>query len=169
MRDVWALPFHLLTTIAKLLGPDGARGVVAENLLMKQQLLVISRSRQRAPNLSVLDRFLFGFWTLFLNPRRILRAAVIIKPSTLLKFHVALQQGKYRLLYSSRRKGKPGPKGPSQELIQAIVELKQRDRGYGCPRIAQQISKAFGIEIDKDIVRRVTILREFAETTRVGS
>ncbi len=26
---------------------------------------------------------------------------------------------------------------------------------YGCPRIAQQLSKAFGIEIDKDVVRRV--------------
>jgi hypothetical protein len=54
---------------------------------MKQQLLIINRSRQRAPNLSLLDRFLLGFWSLFLNPRRILRAAVIIRPSTLLKFH----------------------------------------------------------------------------------
>ncbi|MCP3867572.1 MAG: transposase family protein, partial [Gammaproteobacteria bacterium] len=26
---------------------------------------------------------------------------------------------------------------------------------YGCPKIAEQISKLFGIEIDKDIVRRV--------------
>ena len=37
------------------------------------------------------------------------------------------------------------------ELIRAIVELKQR----GCPRIAQLISTVFGIEIDKDVVRRV--------------
>jgi hypothetical protein len=35
---------------------------------MKQQLLVINRSRRRAPNLSALDRFLFGFWSLFLSP-----------------------------------------------------------------------------------------------------
>jgi hypothetical protein len=39
------------------------------------------------------------------------------------------------LLYTARRKGKPGPKGPSQELIEAIVELK---RVY--PDLAKDIS-----------------------------
>jgi putative transposase len=58
-------------------------------------------------------------------------------------------------LYSSSRKGKPGPKGPSPELIQAIVALKRRNPRFGCPRIAQQINKAFGTDIDKDVVRRV--------------
>jgi len=122
---------------------------------MKQQLLVINRSRQRAPNLSTLDRFLLGFWSLFLSPHHILRAAVIIKPSTLLRLHEALKKRKYRLLFSSRKKGRPGPKGPSQELIQAIIEMKRRNPRYGCPLIAGQISKVFGIDIDKDIVRRV--------------
>lgn len=36
-----------------------------------------------------------------------------------------------------------------------IVELKRRNPRFGCPRIAQQINKAFGIGIDKDVVRRV--------------
>ena len=31
--------------IAKLLGPGGARAVIADSLLMKQQLLIINRSR----------------------------------------------------------------------------------------------------------------------------
>ena len=155
MKDLLVLLAHLLTTIAKLLGPGGARSVVADSLLMKQQLLVVNRSRRRAPNLSALDRFLLGFWSLFLKPRRIQRAAVIIRPATLLKFHDLLKKRKYRLLYSSGSKGKFGPKGPSREIIQAIVEFKQRNPRYGCPRIAQQINKAFGIEIDKDVVRRV--------------
>jgi transposase InsO family protein len=155
MKDLLILLMHLLTTIAKLLGPGGAKTVVADSLLMKQQLLVINRSRRRSPNLSALDRFLFGFWSLFLNPCRLRRAAVIIRPSTLLKFHDILKKRKYRLLYSSGSKGKPGPKGPSRELIQAIVELKQRNPRFGCPRIAQQINKAFGVDIDKDVVRRV--------------
>ena len=60
-----------------------------------------------------------------------------------------------RLLYSSNKKGKPGPKGPSPELIQAILELKQRNPRFGCLRIAQQIAKTFGVDIDKDLVRRV--------------
>ena len=155
MKDLLILLAHLLTTVAKLLGPGGARAIVADSLLMKQQLLVIHRSRRRAPNLAALNRFLFGLWSLFLNPRRIQRAAVIIRPSTLLKFHDLLKTRKYRLLYSSSRKGKPGPKGPSPELIQAIVELKRRNPRFGCLRMAQQINKAFGIDIDKDIVRRV--------------
>jgi len=121
MKDLLVLIAHLLTTVAKLLGPGGARAVVADSLLMKQQLLIIHRLQRRAPNLSVLDRFLFGFWLLFLDPRRIQRAAVIIRPSTLLKFHHLLKKRKYRLLYSSGRKGNPGPKGPSAELIQAII------------------------------------------------
>ena len=147
---------HLLTTIAKFLGPGGAKSVVADSLLMKQQLLIMSRSRQRAPNLSALDRFLLGLWSLFLNPRHLRRAAVIIRPSTLLKFHKLLKQRKYRLLYSSTgSQRKPGPKGPSQELIQAIVQMKQRNPRFGCPRIAQQINKSFGTDIDKDVVRRV--------------
>jgi hypothetical protein len=72
-----------------------------------------------------------------------------------LSFHDALKRRKYRLLYTSRRRGKPGPKGPSQELIQIIVEMKCRNPRFGCPRIAQQIAHTFGFEIDKDVVRRV--------------
>ena len=155
MKDLLILLAHLLTTFAKLLGPGGARAVVADSLLMKQQLLVIKRSRRRAPNLSALDRFLFGFWSLFLDPHRIQRAAVIIRPSTLLKFHDLLKKRRYRTLYSSNKKGKPGPKDPSPELIHAIVEIKQRNPRFGCLRIAQQINKAFGMDIDKDLVRRV--------------
>ncbi|MCP3867146.1 MAG: transposase [Gammaproteobacteria bacterium] len=89
---------------------------------MKQQLLVISRSRKRAPNLSVLDRFLLGFWSLFLSRHHFQRSAIILRPSTLLRFHETLKKRKYRLLYTPRQKGKPGPKGPSQELILLIVD-----------------------------------------------
>jgi hypothetical protein len=46
---------------------------------MKQQLLIINSSRRRAPSLSALDRCLLGFWSLFLSPRHIQRAAVIIR------------------------------------------------------------------------------------------
>ena len=154
MKDCLVLLAHLLTTIAKLLGPGGAKAVVADSLLMKQQLLVIHRPRRRAPNLSALDRLLFGFWSLFLPPRRISRAAVIIKPSTLLRFHEALKRRKYRRLYSPRRRGRPGPKGPSKELIEAIVAVKRRNPRFGCPRIALILCKTFGVDINKDVVRR---------------
>jgi putative transposase len=72
-----------------------------------------------------------------------------------LAFHDILKKRKYQRLYSSGSKRKPGPKDPSQELIKAIIELKQRNPRFGCPRIAQQINNAFGIDIDEDVVRRV--------------
>jgi putative transposase len=63
---------------------------------------------------------------------------------------------KYRLLFSSSLpRRKPAPKGPSLALIAAIVELKRRNPKSGCVRIAQQISHAFSVDIDKDVVRRV--------------
>ena len=57
MRDVLILSVHLLVTVAKLLRPSGARAVAAESLLLKHQLLISNRSRKRAPNLTMLDRF----------------------------------------------------------------------------------------------------------------
>ena len=35
------------------------------------------------------------------------------------------------------------------------VEMKSRNPRFGCRRIAQQLSFVFGLEIDKDVVRRV--------------
>jgi len=89
----------------------------------------------------------------------LLRIAVVLKPSTLLAFHAALVKRQYRWLFSPKRRGKPGPTGPSPELIAAIVETKRLNSSWGCRRIAQQLCIAFGIEIDKDVVRRVLAKR----------
>ena len=69
--------------------------------------------------------------------------------------HKALSKGKYRMLFSPERRRQPGRKGPSAELIRAVIEMKQRNPNWGCPRIAQQIVLAFNIQIDKDVVRRI--------------
>jgi hypothetical protein len=50
---------------------------------------------------------------------------------------------------------RPGPKGPGKELIEAFVEVKRRNPSWGCPRIVHPIALAFGIDIDKDMVRRI--------------
>ena len=62
MKDLLLMLAHLLATLAKLLGPGGAKAIVADSLLMKHQLLIINRSRRRAPNLTAIDRILLGFW-----------------------------------------------------------------------------------------------------------
>jgi len=168
MKNLILLIIHCLAMFALLLRPGGTKAIVAENLLLKHQLLISSRSRQRTPNLSALDRIFLGLWTLLIKPRRIARSAVILKPSTLLRFHKALVKRKYRLLFSSRKKGKPGPRGPSEELIRAIVETKRRNPQYGCPRIALLISRVFGVDIDKDVVRRVLVKHYHADSSHGG-
>jgi transposase InsO family protein len=155
MMNLFLLFAHILATIVKLVRPGGAKTLVSENLLLKQQLLIIGRSRKRAPNLTPYDRLYLGILASILGPRRTKRSAITIRTSTLLGFHAKLVKRKYRLLYSSKRRGKPGPKGPSPELIQLILEMKQRNPRFGCPRIAQEIARTFGIDIDKDVVRRV--------------
>ena len=150
------LAIHLVVTLAKLLRSGGARAVAAESLLLKHQLLISNRSRRRGPNLSVINRLLLGLATLCVTPTRIPKIGIVVKPATLLKIHKALIGRKYQQLFSSSRtRRKPGPKGPSEELIAVIVEMKRRNPGFGCVRIAQQISHDFGVKIDKDIVRRV--------------
>ena len=81
MRELLMLAIHLLVTFAELLRPGGVRAVAAESLVLKHQLLISNRSRQRAPNLTSIDRFLLGLTTLFVSPRRIQKLGALIKPA----------------------------------------------------------------------------------------
>ena len=103
-----------------------------------------------------MDRFILGFGLLFVMPGRMPKGAIGLRPATFLKFHQALVRRKYRQLFSSTHgQKKPGPKGPSDALIRAIVKLKSRNPRFGCPRIALIISRTFGIDIDRNVVQRV--------------
>src|SRR6267378_4365094 len=126
MRDLAVLFLHLIATVARLAGPGGARSVVAESVLVKHQLLILNRSRKRSPNLRSSDRVVAGLCALFMRPGRLMRSAIVFKPSTLLRLHRA---------------------------------MKQRNPSWGSPRIAQQINLAFGLPINKDVVRRILAAR----------
>jgi putative transposase len=79
-----------------------------------------------------------------------------------------LIQQKYRLLFSPKRVCRPGPKGPAKELIEAVVEMKRRNPTWGCKRIAEQIALAFGVDIDKDVVRRILTTHFYPEAGSAG-
>jgi putative transposase len=159
VRDLAILVVHLLATVARLAGPGGARSVVAESVLVKHQLLILSRSRKRSPKLLVSDRMVAGLCALLIRPGRMIRSAIVLKPSTLLSLHRALKARKYRRLFSTKVPTKPGPKGPSRDVVAAVVDMKRRNPTWGCPRIAQQIALAFGIPINKDVVQRILAVR----------
>src|SRR5215467_9742414 len=140
MRDIFTLFLHAIVTIIRLARPGGLRAVVAECVLMRHQVLILNRGRKRAPNLRSSDRFIAGLCTLMMRTARVLRSAVVLKTSTLLHFHKMLIQRKYRLLFSPKRVRRPGPKGPTKALIDAVLEMKRRNGTWGCKRIAEQIT-----------------------------
>src|SRR5919198_6762918 len=117
MRNLVILFVHLITTVARLAGPGGVRSVVAESLLAEQQLLILNRSRRRSPNLHVSDRIIAGLCALWIRRARLIRSAIVLKPSTLLHLHQVLTKRKYRMLFSVKPRRRPGPKGPHKELI----------------------------------------------------
>ena len=124
-------------------------------MLLKQQLLVVTRSRRRAPDLRPLDRIVAGLCAGLVRRARLHRCAIVLKPAPMLNFQQLLVKRKYRDLFSPKRRGRPGPKGPSAELIAAIVEMKRRNPRFGFQRIADQVNLAFDVPMDKHLVRRV--------------
>jgi hypothetical protein len=64
MKDFLLTLLHLAVTTAKVCGPGGGRAVIAKNLVLKQQLIVLRRGRRRAPSLAMSDRLLCGFGSL---------------------------------------------------------------------------------------------------------
>ena len=109
MRNLAVLFLHLLATVARLAGPGGARSVVAESVLIKHQLLILNRSRNRSPNLRLADRVVAGLCALLIRPGRLMRSAIVFRPSTLLRLHQSLTKRKYRRLFSPTVPEEAGP------------------------------------------------------------
>jgi len=47
----------------KLLRPSGAKAIAAENIVLRQQLITLSRQQKRSPKLKTSDRIIFGLLT----------------------------------------------------------------------------------------------------------
>src|SRR2546426_11157619 len=90
MKELLLTLLHLAVMTAKLCGPGGVRAVIAENLLLKQQLIVLRRVRRRAPNLTRRDRLLCGLASLFLSPGCIRKVFFFNDTATLEIFTLSL-------------------------------------------------------------------------------
>ena len=147
--------FLFLATLLRLIGPGGLRSVAAEMVLLKHQLQIVARSQKRAPSLSPSDRLLLGLTSLLLKGKRLTRAAIIVKPATILAFHRALVQRKYSRLFGRPHHKKPGRKGPSLELVRFVLASKAANPKFGYGKIALMASRALGVPVDGDTVRRI--------------
>jgi len=104
---------------------------MAENIAMRQQLITLTRGRQRAPKLKTTDRFIFGIVAFFVGEKRLEKIAVTLKPATILKYHRALVNRKYSRLYSNKARKRPGRKGQDQALVDLVIEMKKHNPNFG--------------------------------------
>ena len=79
-----------IRVVILILRPGGVKAIAAENMVLRQQLISLSRQHKRSPKLNTLDRIMFGMLARWINPRRLSRIAITLKPATILMFHRAL-------------------------------------------------------------------------------
>ena len=91
--------------------------LVSENLILRQQLIVVSRKHSKSPPLRPIDRIVFAVSSFFIPFKKLSIIAVIVKPATILRFHRSLVNKKYQILFGSTGAVKRGRKGFDIEII----------------------------------------------------
>jgi putative transposase len=137
-----ALLRHLL--IFLLSSEEALRDLAWENLALRQQLAVATRSHKR-PRLRATDRF---FWVLLSRLWKGWRSAlVIVKPDTVVAWH---RKG-FKLCWrwrSRKRTGRP----PTDPAIQALIRrMADANPLWGAPHTHGELLK-LGIQISERIV-----------------
>ena len=143
----WTRPNRVSLTTGTLADMTRSRSdLIAENALLRQQLIVLRRQVKR-PKLTNSDRIrlvLLARFTLYWQ-----NALHIVQPDTLLRWHRDL----FRLYWRRKsRKGKPKPRIP-QETIDLIKEMAGANRLCGAERIRGELLK-LGIKVSKRTVQR---------------
>ena len=124
----------LLWAILAALKPKAL--LVAENLCLRQQLLVLQR-RQPRPYLKTVDRFFWVLASRWLGGWRNL--LLVVKPKTVLKWH---QRG-WRLYWSWRSRMRPrtGRRAIPQQLQVLIRRMAVENRLWGQKRIQAELAR----------------------------
>ena len=65
-----------IRVVILILRPGGVKAIAAENMVLRQQLISLSRQHKRSPKLNTLDRIMFGMLASWINPRRLSRSAI---------------------------------------------------------------------------------------------
>jgi putative transposase len=131
----WTKPSHIPIVLGTVM--DLARGkseLIAENALLRQQLLILRRQIKR-PHYTKTDRFLLVLLARALGAWR--QALLIVQPETLLKWH---RQG-FRLFWKQRSKPKSTQAKVAAETIALIKQMARNNRLWGAERIRGELLK----------------------------
>jgi putative transposase len=127
----------LLGTIADL--AKGKSELLAENALLRQQLIILHRHVKR-PVCRKTDRFLLVLLARMLRTWK--QAFFIVQPETVLRWHREL----FRLFWKHRSKADARQPKISTETIALIKEMVKNNRLWGAERIRGELLK-LGIRV----------------------
>jgi transposase InsO family protein len=167
-----AVPELLALLLAALRGAVRDRSdLVAENLLLRHQLAVLTRPTRRRPRLRSRDKLL---WVLVHWLRRDWRRhLVVVRPETVVRWH----RQAWRLFWRWRSRTRLGRPRLSPEVRELIARMSTENPLWGSERIRGELLK-LGIIVSKRSIRRYrlrppprpsqtwrTFLRNHAHTT----
>jgi putative transposase len=124
----------------------GKAELVAENALLRHQLIILRRQIKR-PTYTKTDRMLLVLLARAVRTWR--QALLIVQPETLLKWH---RQG-FRLLWKQKSKAKSTQAKVSAETIALIKEMASNNRLWGAERIRGELLK-LGVRMCKRTIQK---------------
>ena len=128
-------------TVAALAGATSLDAVrprwqlVAENALLRQQILVLRRAAPPRPRLHREDRFILVLLARLTGAWR--EALLVVKPDTLLRWHRDL----FTLLWRRRSRRRGAPRRLDAEVVDLIRSMTRENRLWGAERIRGELLK----------------------------
>ena len=119
----------------------------AENLLLRQQLTVLTRPTQRRPRLRSRDKL---FWVVIRALRRDwCQHLVLVRPDTVVRWH---RQG-WKLFWRWRSRARLGRRRLSAEVQELIAQMARENPNWGNERIRGELLE-LGISVSKRSIQR---------------
>src|SRR6266446_638896 len=125
----------------------------AENIVLRRQVIVLSRKAPSRVRLRNIDRFIF-VWLYRCFPA-ILNAITVVKPETVIRWHRYGFRAYWR--WKSRRHG--GRPKIDREIRDLIRRMSKENPLWGAPRIHGELLM-LGIEVAQSTVTRYMIKRQ---------
>ena len=142
MTDLLRLIFAVLASLFK----SRAR-LEAENLVLRQQINVLSRRMPKRPALTNIDRLLF-VWLYRWFPSTV-GALAIVRPETIIRWH----RVGFRAYWRWRSRNRVGRPKVSAELRALIGEMSRANPLWGAPRIHGELLK-LGFKVAQSTVAK---------------
>ena len=140
----WTKPASSVLIIGILSDLTRSRAdLIAENALLRQQLIVLNRQNKR-PQLTNLDRFRLVFLSHFTKFWK--QALHIFQPDALLRWHREL----FGMYWRKKSQGKPKI---AAETIAQIEKMAKENQLWGAERIRGELLK-LGIEVSKRTIQK---------------